>query len=83
MDDRPPPRLDDPAERIAYMRELRQVARFWRYGGLALLVAALVLGAGGYAPSPVQVALILVGTALLIVGIFKRTRYHRQRMRRS
>jgi hypothetical protein len=65
------------------------VARGWRWLGLGLVAlgaAGLVARALADAPlwngllGPGSIALILVGWALAIVGIVKRTRYHRRRM---
>jgi drug/metabolite transporter (DMT)-like permease len=76
------PDLSDPAQRSAYRRELRRAYRPWRWGGLALVTAGLVVmlvrGNGFDTPS-----LILLGIGWMILAgvIVARTRYHRRRMR--
>ncbi|MEA3031292.1 MAG: hypothetical protein QOJ53_1144 [Sphingomonadales bacterium] len=83
------PDLASPEGRRAYAAELGGVARGWRWLGLGLVTlgaAGLVVRAVADAPlwdgllGPGSVALVLVGWALAIVGIVKRTRYHRRRM---
>jgi hypothetical protein len=82
------PDLQSPEGRSAYRAELMRVARGWRWIGLGLVTLAAVgfvqvarldlpwssaLGAA-------TLAGLAIGWALVIVGIFKRTRYHRARM---
>ena len=75
--------------RRAYGAELGRVARGWRYAGLGLvgigfvLLIAARLGDAEILHSRVglgAVAALVIGWALAIVGIVKRTRYHRRRM---
>jgi uncharacterized membrane protein YGL010W len=75
--------------RRAYGAELAGVARPWRYIGLGLVMLGFVLlivtrlsdasvwhsGTGRAA-----LGLLVVGWALAIVGMVKRSRYHRRRM---
>jgi len=80
------PDLKDPAERAAYLRELRGVARGVRLAGLWLaaigggLLAALRYG---WLDVPLWLAysVIGVGAMLMVTGIAARTRYHALRMR--
>jgi membrane-bound ClpP family serine protease len=75
--------------RRVYRSELAGIARGWRYAGLGLvilgfvlLIAAAMSGATIW-QSPVglgAIAALIIGWALAIVGILKRTRYHRRRM---
>lgn len=83
------PDLESPEGRRAYAVELGGVARIWRWPGLALVVLGgigLIVRAVADAPmwegwlGPGSVVLIVVGWAVAIVGIVKRTRYHRRRM---
>ena len=84
------PNLEDPETRAAYRRELAQIARPQRMGGLALSVIAL-----GFfmAQSKDKAALfagltydnwgwmfLIAGWALFIWGMIIRTRYHKERM---
>jgi membrane protein YdbS with pleckstrin-like domain len=75
--------------RRAYGAELSGVARGWRYAGLSLvaigavlLIVARLSGADIWhsAIGLGAVAALVVGWGLAIVGIVKRTRYHRRRM---
>ena len=82
---RPPPNLADPAERAAYRKELMGVAKGVRRIGVALAVigAALLIYDARFAPLPgwLPWTVIAVAFALMLAGIFARTRYHRRRMR--
>lgn len=83
------PDLARPEGRRAYAAELRGVARGWRYTGLGLVTLGaigLVAVARTDAPwgagllGPATIAALVVGWAIIIVAIVKRTRYHRRRM---
>ena len=82
------PDLQSPEGRRAYRAELMTVARGWRWVGLALVTLSAV-GIVQVArldqpwSSTLGVATIgalIVGWGLMIVGIVKRTRYHKARM---
>lgn len=82
----PAPNLHDPAERAAYLAELRQVARGTRTGGLALAllgVVTAVVRTVWWPQLPALVPLVLIVTALglMLVGIVRRARWHLARMR--
>lgn len=85
MNATPPPDLDDPAERAAYRRELRGVARPVRYLGLALALIAVVVAAARawvpQIPTAVPLFLLIVAALHLLAGVMIRTRYHQSRMR--
>jgi drug/metabolite transporter (DMT)-like permease len=75
--------------RRLYAAELGRVARFWRYAGLGLVaVGAILLIAARLSGADLRhsaiglaaLAALVVGWALAIVGIVKRTLYHRRRM---
>jgi hypothetical protein len=83
------PDLATPEGRRAYTAELRGVARGWRYTGLGLVTLGAIgivavartdarWGAGVLGPA--TIAALVVGWAIIIVAIVKRTRYHRRRM---
>jgi hypothetical protein len=81
--------LQTPDQRAAYVAELGRVARGWRYTGLGLVtlgVVGIVAVAKTDAPwregllGPATIAALVIGWALVVVGIVKRTRYHRRRM---
>lgn len=78
-----PPNLKDAAERRAYRRELRKVARLLRWTGLALFLlglAGLLTGRSGdwwIAPSWFS---LIIGFILVAAGVVQRVRYHRKRM---
>jgi len=83
------PDLDTPHGRRAYAAELGGVARGWRWVGLGLVTLGgigLIVRAFAHAPlwegllGPGSVALVVIGWAIAIVGIVKRTRHHRRRM---
>jgi membrane protein YdbS with pleckstrin-like domain len=82
-----PPRLDTPEGRDAYRRELRTVARPWRYGGLALILLGAVLG-GVHRFTTIETPawtthvvfiLIVAGWAAMMFAILQRTLHHRRR----
>ena len=75
------PDLSDPEQRLAYRNELRRVYRPWRYGGLALLVIALVGSFNDPAHDRVWTALLIAGAVVTFGVIIARTRYHQRRMR--
>lgn len=82
-----PPDLTTPQGRAAYRRELNQVARPVRYGGIALGLAGFGVGLTRFAMEPwpgwlriVALALCLLGIALFGVGVAARTRYHLRRL---
>jgi hypothetical protein len=75
------PNLSDPAERLAYRRELQRVYRPWRYGALALLVAALVGSSVDPAHERWWVVLLIGGALGTFAVIIARARYHQRRMR--
>jgi hypothetical protein len=83
------PDLATPEGRRSYAAELGTVARGWRWAGLGLVVlggVGLIVRAVAHAPlwegllGPGSIVLVVVGWALAIVGIVKRTRHHRRRM---
>ncbi|RYE01396.1 MAG: hypothetical protein EOP61_11370 [Sphingomonadales bacterium] len=81
-----PPDLKDPAQRAAYARELRGVARGVRLAGLWLAAAgALLLVARRFqwldVPLWLAASVVGLGAMLMITGIAARTRYHVLRMR--
>jgi hypothetical protein len=83
--DMPPPDLRDPAQRRAYRRELMGVARAERYWGIFLAmvgVALLWMHRAGWLTFPEWLAPVVLGLgiALMLVGIWRRTRHHRRRM---
>ncbi len=83
----PPPNLNDPAERAAYQKELRMVARPIRWLGVALAIAGAVLAGlrARYWPHvPAILPLFLIGMAALhlLAGVVIRLKYHQARMRR-
>ncbi|WP_242183421.1 hypothetical protein [Sphingomonas sp. CARO-RG-8B-R24-01] len=82
----PRPKLNDPAERAAYQRELRMVARPVRWLGVALAIVAAILALvrARYAPQiPMILPLFLLGIAALhmIAAIVIRMKYHQARMK--
>jgi hypothetical protein len=83
------PDLNSPESRRAYRAELMRVARGWRWTGLgivALAAVGFVLTSKFHLPllgSPLGLATVaglVVGWGLAIVGVVKRTRYHKARM---
>jgi anaerobic C4-dicarboxylate transporter len=80
------PNLNDPAERLAYRRELAGVAKGVRYSGvgLAALGALLAVIRALYwrdMPKLIPQTVIVIAFALMAVAIMVRTRYHARRMR--
>ena len=74
------PDLNDPAQRDAYSRELRGVARPVRYTAIAFLTLSLILLMLVPAQPTLAYAALATGAVLSVIGIVKRTRYHRRRM---
>jgi hypothetical protein len=76
------PKLENPAERAAYRRELVALYRGWRWLGLSIVVLAVVimLVRDGRFDS-LSLTLLAIGWTILIGVIIQRTRYHRRRMR--
>jgi len=86
MENRPPPNLSDPAEFAAYRRELRDVVRGVRYGGIGLaLIGAGVAGLRAWVwpaiPALAPLMVIALALMLMITAIAFRTAYHARRMR--
>jgi len=86
MEGRPPPNLNDPAERAAYRRELRGVARSVRLGGVGIALvgvgaAAIRALAIPAMPALVPIVVIAWGVLLMLTAIALRTAYHVRRMR--
>ncbi len=82
------PDLDDPAQRAAYQRELRMVARpvRWLGVGIAILAAVLALVRARFVPQiPMILPLFLLGIAALhmIAAVVIRLKYHQARMKPS
>ena len=75
------PDLSDPEQRLAYRNELRRVYRPWRYGGLALLLIALLGSFNDHAHDQLWMALLIAGALVTFGVIIARTRYHQRRMR--
>jgi uncharacterized membrane protein len=85
----PPPDLSTPEAQAAYRAELFRVARPLRLIGLTLTILGILLlfQAQGW-QNVVQrtlglagIILIAAGFSLMIMGIIKRTLYHKKRMR--
>jgi anti-sigma-K factor RskA len=83
------PDLSTPEGLRAYRAEIWRVARWWRWTGLAIVALAalgFVVASKFDLPllgSPLGLATVAglaVGWGLAIVGIVKRTRYHKRRM---
>jgi hypothetical protein len=80
------PDLKDPAQRAAYLNELRGVARPVRRAGLLLAVAGAALAAARSTAAPaipgwLPMATVGVGLLLMITAVSARASYHRRRMR--
>lgn len=82
-----PPDLTTPGGRAAYRRELNQVARPVRYGGIALALTGFGIGLTRFTFEPwpdalrlLALVLCLLGIALIGVGVVARTRYHLRRL---
>jgi hypothetical protein len=79
---RPPPNLNDPAERAAYRRELRGLVPWVRYVGMALALAGAAIAVlWPHLPGALALVVIVSGLAMMVAGIAIRTRYHARRMR--
>ncbi len=75
------PDFDDPDQRRAYRRELKAVARPWRWLGIALLLGGVgVVPVRGRGFDPLSLALVAAGWAVIIAVIVARSRHHRRRM---
>ena len=82
------PDLESEDGRAAYRKELRNVGRPMRLGGLALILLAAVVvvvtsrGLLGIDPSLVVVgyAMLAAGWALYLAAVFIRTRHHKRRL---
>ena len=82
------PDLSTEEGRAAYRKELRDVARPIRLGGLALILLAAVVvvvtsrGLFGVSPQLVIVGygMLAVGWVLVIAAVFIRTRHHKRRL---
>ena len=86
MESRPPPNLSDPVELKAYRKELRGVARGWRYSGIALAVlgAALLAARARHVLAIhvlVPILLVVAAIVLMSVAILTRSLYHMRRLR--
>lgn len=87
MTDRLPPNLSDPAERAAYRRELRGIARKTRFSGIMLASIGAVLALASKRvddPSMWRLGAILAiaaGGGLMIFAMARRSLYHQLRMR--
>jgi len=81
-----PPDLTDPGERAAYRRELRGVAKPFRYIGVGFtfLGVALAIVRARWLPmlpALITLAAIAIGLFHMIAAVAIRTRYHMLRMR--
>ena len=75
------PNLKDPDELAAYKRELRGLYKVWRWVGLAVVVAGVVVMFARDGQFDLYSgALLFVGWAILIAVVIQRTRYHKRRM---
>ncbi|MCL6683767.1 hypothetical protein [Sphingomonas alba] len=75
------PNLKDPDELTAYKRELRGLYKVWRWVGLAVVLAGVVvMFVRGGQFDLYSGALLFVGWAILIAVVIQRTRYHKRRM---
>jgi len=81
-----PPDLTDPAERAAYARELRAIARPVRLMGVALAVAGALLAAlqrTRYPAIPTVLPLVFLalGALHMLAAVAVRLKYHQRRMK--
>lgn len=81
-----PPDLSDPAQRAAYMRELRAIVRPIRimgvvFAGVGLVFAILQRTRFPAIPTVIPLGLIAFGALHMVAGIAIRTKYHRKRMK--
>ena len=75
------PNLQDPAELKAYKRELRGLHKVWRWVGLVIVLAGVVvmfMRDGQF--DLYSGALLFVGWAILIAVVIQRAHYHKRRM---
>ena len=76
------PDLSDPVQRADYRRELLRLHRGWRWLGLVIVVAGVVVMLrNGNGFDQISIAFLTLGWAILIGVIVARTRHHRRRMR--
>ena len=80
------PDLADPAQRAAYVAELKQVASGTRSAGLALAFLGLLIAVVRAVwlpaiPAVVPMAVIALALGLLLLGIVRRVRWHLGRMK--
>jgi peptidoglycan/LPS O-acetylase OafA/YrhL len=81
----PPPDLADPDQRAAYHRELRGVTRGMRVGGVAILIAGMLLALVRRLVLPgipkwAAVVVVIWGAMLLVTAFLFRNAYHQRRM---
>ena len=85
----PAPDLKSEEGRRAYGLELAGVAKPWRWGGLSLVVLAVIGAAinrnsgGGMLDTTLgqlSAGVFLIGCALAVIAIVKRARYHHARL---
>ncbi|KQS05238.1 hypothetical protein ASG11_07340 [Sphingomonas sp. Leaf357] len=81
-----PPDLNDAAQRAAYRRELRYVARPLRLAGLAFALLGVLLVVGRLLwwramPIAIPAAALALGAFNMVAGMAIRTLYHARRMR--
>jgi hypothetical protein len=75
------PNLQDPAELAVYRRELRNLYKLWRWSGIGIVVAGVILMfARDGQFDRYSMGLLVLGWAILIGVIVQRSRYHRRRM---
>jgi hypothetical protein len=81
------PNLSDPAARAAYKKELRGLARWWRWLGFVLIAGGVagqfyLRGNGLQEPWAMRATwgAIVLGWAIFVGVIAYRTRYHKARM---
>ncbi|MEN2785883.1 hypothetical protein ACFOKI_10245 [Sphingomonas qilianensis] len=81
-----PPDLTDPAQRVAYGRELRAIARPLRLTGVAFLLVGVVLAIARRLwlpelPTLVPLAALALGVLNMLAAMAMRTIYHTRRMK--
>jgi hypothetical protein len=82
----PKPDLESPEGRQACRRQLRTVARGWRWTGISLVVIAAVLLVVSTGRPELRIAsyvLLAVSWAVTLIGTWRRTADHRARMQGS
>ena len=80
------PDLSDPAQRAAYQRELRAVARPIRFMGVGLAFTGLAVALLQRTrfpdiPSVIPLVLVALGALHMLAGIAIRGKYHQKRMK--